>query len=289
MPQLIIVLCLLTLIVGVIATNWYIIFPAVIGVTAAVIAYDRDKKEKETQKQAEEYHRRMNEEHEVTQRQIMTNLVNCVSVSQSAVSDIPKAIQAAEIALTEAEYEFNDGAFAPFWDAVEQAANQLAKSDASIKAVIQYSKNYRDQVAKLVSSPPPFRVGIDTLPDATHTAERMRAIVRKAQKNFHFSTIYEQRKTNKLLVGGFTSLAEALSQMSDRLESSIGALSDSLSDIAETNRANTEELIASVQKLRETVELDSSAQREHEGKQREMLDNIQRRRKPRNVYPKTFD
>ena len=56
---------------------------------------------------------------------------------------------------------------------------------------------------------------------ATATAERMQAIVRKAQRNFQFATIYEQRKTNQILVAGFTTLAQALNQMTGQITASI--------------------------------------------------------------------
>ena len=233
--------------------------------------------------------RQKKQKYETTQRELRDSLNSCVSSSAATVVDIRNRIVDSEKALTQAEHEFAEGAFAPWWDAIEHAANQLAKSDSGIKQIIQYSKSYRDAVTKLDSEPPAFRAGIDTLPDTTRTADRMRAIVREAQRNFQFASIYEQRKTNKLLIMGFTNLADALNCMSERLGASIDALSDSLADIAETNRANTEELISSANKLYERMEADSSAQREHERDQREMLDNIQRGRRPRRVYPKTFD
>ncbi len=228
-------------------------------------------------------------EYDATQYQVWSHLQACISDVESTALEIRRKIEAAEVALSHAEREFSEGVFAPFWDAVEHAANQLAQSDAGINRIIQQSKYYRDNVTKLNSEGPPFRIGLDALPDTTRTADKMRLMVRKAQKDFHFATIYEQRKTNKLLIAGFTNLAEALNGMSDRLASSIDALSDSLHDIADTNRANTEELLASILKLDERMASDSLAQRDHEGKQREMLDNIQRGRKPRRVYPKTFE
>ncbi len=297
-PLIVIVLICMVIacVIALIVQFWFVSLPLAIAVTAGVIAYRQHKKQKEAeeeQRQAEEKvaerDRSMKAEYETSQRYVRATLDKCVRSSRREVEEIPKSIEAAEAALTEAGHEYAEGAFAPFWDAVESAANYLAQSDASINRIIEHSKEYRDQVSKLDSESPPFRIGIDTLPDTTRTTDRMRTIVRRAQKDFHFVTIYEQRKTNKLLIAGFTNLAEALIGMSERLELSIHALSSSLSDIARTDRANTEELIASVQKLHERMEIDSSAQREHEKKQREMLDNIQRGRRPRTVYPKTFE
>lgn len=64
--------------------------------------------------------------------------------------------------------------------------------------------------------------------DTAVTAERMKAIVRKAQRSFQFATIYEQRKTNQILIAGFTNLAEALDQMAYRITDSIDNLTNSV-------------------------------------------------------------
>ena len=113
---------------------------------------------------------------------------------------------------------------------------------------------HKTEMVKLDSTPPAFRLDIDTLPGATRTADRMHSIVRRAQKDFQFATIYEQRKTNQLLVEGFANLGQALNEMSYRLNASIDALSESLSDaiydLSRSNRENTQELISEVGFLR---------------------------------------
>ena len=88
-----------------------------------------------------------------------------------------------------------------------------------MQRLIQNSHFYTEEAPKLETPPPPFQLGLQTLPDASHTANRMRAVVRRAQKDFHFATIYEQRKTNQLLVAGFSSLGQAINELGDRLDS----------------------------------------------------------------------
>jgi len=249
----------------------------------------RSEKRRFAAYQAAEEVRTSQERYDNLQRDVRSTLEKSVSSAQSTLSDINKHIEYAEKKLVEANREFSDGVFAPFWDAIEDVANHLARSNAGINQIIEHSKTYRANVEKLKSEPPAFRIEIDALPDTSRVAEMMRILVRKAQKDFHFSTIYEQRKTNKLLITGFVNLAEALNHMGERIEESIDALSDSLADIAQTNRANTDELIASIQKLDERVASNATEQRHHEEKQREMLDNIQRKRKPRRVFPETFE
>lgn len=286
------------------AQNFPFAFKILLGITIAasiIFLIYKDHRKKRDASAAEQLRKEAEEialaqaeqsrkaEYEKEQRQLRTSLESCIEELDATAKKIHRRIDETDNALEQAEREFSEGAFAPFWDAVERAANLLAESNSGINEIARRSMYYGDAVIKLDSVPPPFKVALDTLPDTTRVAAKMKAIVRKAQKDFQFATIYEQRKTNKLLISGFTNLAEAFTQMSDRLELSLDSLSEALLNIAETDRANTEELIASIQKIDAREALDSEARREHERKHLEILDNIQRKRKPRRVYPETFE
>ncbi|MCR4288631.1 MAG: hypothetical protein NUW09_11540 [Deltaproteobacteria bacterium] len=232
------------------------------------------------QEQAEAEARRKQQQYEANQNAVLKNLRTFVGDSIIIFNDMPKEVDLAENALDKAEIEFQDGAFAPFWDAVERAATYLASFDSGIRQITSHSEAYKKEMGNLVATPPPFQIDIKKLPDATRTADRMQDIVRLAQRNFQFATIYEQRKTNKLLVKGFTSLGQALSEMSSRIETSIDDLSGSISDFAERSNENARELITNVGSMREQMQSDAQERRAHENQTREMLDNIQRRKKP---------
>lgn len=60
------------------------------------------------------------------------------------------------------------------------------------------------------------------------SSDRLRSIVGKAQRNFQFATIYEQRRTNQLLVAGFENLAQALDGIGFHIQSSIEALNSTM-------------------------------------------------------------
>lgn len=234
--------------------------------------------------QQEEEHRRHEalsrkraaEAAEKEQRALALSLTNLVSDSAKAAKSLPDLTRSAERAIDVAEREFDDGAFAPFWDAIEQAAHKLATFESTIQQLIRNSTVYKSQASK-VSPPPPFQLGLDTLPDATDTAERMRSVVRRAQKNFQFATIYEQRKTNQLLVVGFSTLGQAINELGARLESSLDTLGSSVS-IAISDASS--QIASEIELSREQAAQDAAAQRQHDSQEREMLDNIQHRRKP---------
>lgn len=269
----------------VISTYWYVVIPVVAGGIAIYLAYKVQK----ANRTAAEAKRHQDQEFVAGQDRLRMNLEQCVSSAEVALKDIRKSVTEADRALEVAKREFADRAFAPFWEAVERAVNSLARTDAGINSVIKSSKTYAKQVGDLASPPPPFRADIDTLPDTTRVASKLSSVVRAAQKDFQFTMIYNQIRTNSILIAGFTNLGDALSGIGDRLEASIGGLADAISEVNEGNRSNSEAVVSSVANVREAMEVDANASRDHEAKLREMLDNIQRGRKPRSVHPKTFD
>ena len=223
---------------------------------------------------AREAEARARAEHERQQAALREELVRLASTTERKLSDAREALAQADRSIAEAEREFAEGAFAPFWDAVEHAANLLARTDQDIRDVVTNHEKYRTR-AKLLDGPPsPLALSMDSLPSAVQTADRMQAIVRQAQKNYEFSSIYEQRKTNKLLYAGFSGLGEALSRMSSRLERSVGLLNSSVEEF----RATSIELAEDAVKM---AAADTEDRRNYEERSLEILDNIQRRRKPR--------
>lgn len=205
----------------------------------------------------------------LAQRERLRNdLVMLNTHSKTASADLPHLLRTAIAALDTAEDEFKEGVIPSFWDAVEQAVNSLASFESKLQVLISNSNEYRAKSQNLgTPAVEPFQISFRTLPDPTPTAKRLRALVRQAQKSFQFVTIYEQRKTNQLLVAGFSSLGQAIGEMGDRLDFSLGELSSSLDHGAAG--------------IREQMRSDAESRQEHEEKTREMLDNIQHRRKPR--------
>lgn len=144
--------------------------------------------------------------------------------SSNALGSLPAVLGEAERALDAADDEFQEGAFGPFWDEVERAATRLATFHNTIAQIVENAAQHRQACVTLPGRIRPFELRRESLPDARRTAARMREIVRMAQKNFQFATIYEQRKTNQLLVAGFSSLGQAIGEMSTRLDTALERL-----------------------------------------------------------------
>lgn len=271
---------------------WLTLFCVLVPFIAFFVSIDRIKKRKAAQiREVAEQRKRAEERQEAEKHALAVRFTNRVarlttlaSESMQTASSLPKLVQVADSTLDVAEQEFQDGAFAPFWDAVEKTANHLAELESVIQKLIQNSTFYKEEAVSLATPLPPFQLGLQTLPDASHTAERMRSVVRRAQRDFHFASIYEQRKTNQLLFAGFQTLGHAINELGDRLDASLADLSSSvgigISDLVSGQERLKSTVVSELTLSREQAAKDAATQRENQSKELNMLNNIQRRRRP---------
>jgi len=228
--------------------------------------------------------------HEEEQQGYRKQMIVLGEESIGLFESMPKHLSSAEKYLDQAEVDFADGAFAPFWDSIENVAKELGRFNEGVHHIKDNSSRYTELISKYGDTPPQFplaRQSVAKLGVGTATAERMKTIVQTAQRNFQFATIYEQRRTNKILVAGFTNLAQALDQMTWQITASINSLAGSvdvmtstlnksiyaihsrMGDIAERTSQHHDELM-----------VEASARATRERKALKMLDNIQRGRRP---------
>jgi methyl-accepting chemotaxis protein len=203
---------------------------------------------------------------------------------------IPEHLSLAERHLDQAEVDFADGVFAPFWDSIEKAANALGRFNEGVRHINDNSSRYIELIKNYEDTPPEFplaRQSTAKLDVGTGTAERMKAIVRNAQGNFQFAMIYEQRKTNQILVAGFTNLAQALDQMAwiiaasiDDLTSSVDVMTSTLNESMRAIHSRMGDIAEMTIHHHEELMEGTSEGAAREKKALEMLDNIQRRRRP---------
>lgn len=209
-----------------------------------------------------------------------TYLSDLVQKSRNIFLSIPQLVSGAEQHLDQAEEEFAEGVIPTFWDQIEHATNKLAGYQAHIQSINKNAIYYQEESEKLPVPLPPFDLPTGALPDARATAARFASIVRKAHKIPDFVKIYEMRKTNQLLVAGFSTLGSAIYALGNEISSSLADLSRSL-------HTSLDELLQVGHEVGQWAAVDAAARRQFEkdsinkqNKQNEMLDNIQRGRKP---------
>lgn len=210
------------------------------------------------------------------QRSNLNELVRACDVSSGAFDDIPRHLLTAEQLLDRAEQDFREGAFSPFWDSIEGAIGKLGAVDSNVQAIDQSSRKYAEVAKQTTIHFPAFPIGPGSarkLVAANTTEKRLRDVVRQAQRNFQFATIYEQRKTNQILVAGFESLGDALHGLGERLSASIDGLQIQISEMSS-------ELTEPMKGIDSTLQKGFGDQASSSDQALRMLDNIQRRRIP---------
>ena len=242
------------------------------------------EREEHQRLEAERLAREKAEENRRNQEHVTAIVVS----SGKTLAYLPKLAQRAIEALDQSEREFGERAFAPFWDAIEVAANALASFNSDVRQIIANREQYHSIRQHIEGPATPFSVDLSLIPDATYVAERMAQIVRKAQKDFEFAVIYEQRKTNHLLTGGFSSLGHAIRSLSSTVQSSISdlrnAVTDQLSDlgtdIRDQSRLSREEAAAHAERAARLAAQAADAIELSNEEQIELLENIRDRLKP---------
>lgn len=234
--------------------------------------WDREKREREAEDRRKE-----------VQAEYRKQLIVLGDESLSLFEAVPKHLSAAEEQLDQAEIDFGDRAFAPFWDCVENAVKGLGRADEVVRDINDRVSRYTDLARRCDSAPPAFPLAgasVAKLGVGTATAERLKSIVRIAQRDFQFATIYEQRRTNQILVAGFTNLAHALDRMSWQIGTSIQHLTTSVEVMTSTLDESIRRIESGMDDIPEALRLDARKRIGREKEALRMLDNIQRGRRP---------
>ncbi|TDP31492.1 hypothetical protein DFR75_10897 [Nocardia ignorata] len=217
------------------------------------------------------------------QRELGDSLRQCCDDALNAFEELPTHLIAARDTLDQAEQLFHENAYAPFWSAIEESTAHLGRFSATLVRLRLCASTYTTATAEYEGAAPPFPVETSSLEQlAAHEmlVERLHEHVRPAQRDFHFASIYEQRKTNTILVAGFGTLASAIETMGSRLareivdlRTGVAAMSTTLS----TELSGMHSSIAAYQ--RERGHIDGELLHRHD-RVVSMLDNIQRGHRP---------
>ena len=281
---------------------------------------EQQRRQDEEKRRQEEQQRRQDEEKRLqvaARAQSIARIASLVSDAQLAAASLPVILSAAESSLDTAQSEYDEGLYSPFWEAMEKAVQYMSSFERLLQQIVfthekyqekQGGFNFEDQQqyggsgSSLARELVPFSLGVKVLPDLAPTKERMKRLYRLAQKNADFANIYEHRRNTAAIIEGFRSLGDAVTSLGDRIETEVRYLGDTfefrLADLGtamreagEQMQRQQESLLAEARSWREEArgghaELVSvareNAERAERGAQerREMLDNIQRRRKP---------
>lgn len=228
----------------------------------------------------------------------LARLRQSVADAQGAAGSLPITLGEVEITLDRAQDELESGLYSPFWEALEAATAKLGELERTLSLIDERRTEYRAQAELLGSDTPEFSLGIAVLPDPAATHGRLIALYRRAQSNPHFAMVYEQRRTNAILIAGFNSLGQTIEHLGGRIVTAItglaasvncrlASLESSLESAANAAAEQSAALRAGLQRSTDISDAvlgqlrqDADGRAESERMALRMLDNIQRQRKP---------
>lgn len=191
---------------------------------------------------------------------------------------LPDSLGRAARALKEAEKEYADSAFDPYWSAVEEAAGSLAAFDRGVRRLSQNAQDYYELLNGRLHNFPVFPVRMEALPDPAPVVEEFRRVVRMGQTDFHFANIWEHRKTRQVLFEGFRNLGDAVNNLGGAIMVSFSSLETSISSglaLASEEQARTREALAEQAGLtRTTIDARADEQRRLAEKQVRLLKDL---------------
>lgn len=261
---------------------------------------DEEKRKQDALKKAEEQEeesKRLNllkkEQEKKALEEERDSLEKLLEESRELFISFNQLVLSANASIDEAEREFKENAYAPFWDEIENATNILAQYQYDVNRLRSNAKTYKSRAKKINISIPEFNVPLGGITDARPVAIRLKGTVRMAQKNFQFAMIYEQRKTNQLLYSGFGTLASAINSMHNSITNALDNLSNTLNvsceNLVSISNEQTDILNSLEEKEVTTMELqhkmgkdllaENKKQTKMIDKQNEMIDNIRHKKK----------
>ena len=154
------------------------------------------------------------------------------------ITQMKEKVESAAQYVNDAEQEYRDRAFAPFWDSVECATKIIYQYNVHANDLSDSIKNYNGLIDHLPEKIghdhiehnfPTFPYSMDQVPVPVKVYDNLKRIVYDAQKDFEFAVIWEHRHTRQVLIGGFETLGQAIGNLQGRINSSVHSLKESLS------------------------------------------------------------
>ena len=175
--------------------------------------------------------------------------------------------------IQQADEDFSENAYGPFWDGIEAVATDLSSFSRNTNELSKLAADYYSSLKGREHNFPVFPCRAENLGDPRPIAQEFRRIVRKGQTNFEFANIWEHRRTRDVLISGFKTLGDAVNNLGDVVEQSLLSLQRATSsDIARLADEQIYSRSLLTQEMRQQTQIASEQSR--------MLDNIQRHRKP---------
>lgn len=224
----------------------------------AELKRDRDRK------RAEEKSKEDGRKIEVSRKAQSINTI--VDQANNQIVNIPKYLDAAEMAISQAVEKLKRRSFYPFWDCIAEAVENIQEYKNSIdqlnecradyaRNLVEYNSLSTSKDFHIIRSFPANQQSLPVLRMGSETASRIDQLYDVAHSDFEFSNIYANWRTNKTLVAGFQNLSSGLHSIREELEGINFTLVDGFDSVTSAVDNGTEQIVGSINELTTTVEL----------------------------------
>lgn len=190
--------------------------------------------------EAKERGKRETRETEQRNRQYASqSAVSAASRAVDAFRSMPPALDAARVQIQTARRCWADGAYSPFWSAIEDGYRSTSEyRDAAdrIESEAKVHANHVQMFADAGGDPRdiaefPVRLEAETVTRAAASPlDSLRHLTYQAQKDPVFAQIWEQRRTTAAVISGFANLEQAVTRMGAAIQLSVARMSESLTE-----------------------------------------------------------
>jgi hypothetical protein len=130
--------------------------------------------------------------------------------------------------IARAEGNLDETAFSPFWDCIERAGGNLAVARTLMVNAARDLEHYQGLLVGREHSFPSTPISMSDFPDLENSVATFEHLVNKAQRDYHFAAIWEQRRTRQSIVEGFQTLGDLVVELTDAVTSAVDGLRQSI-------------------------------------------------------------
>jgi hypothetical protein len=208
------------------------------------------------------------------------------------LTTLNKLLGQIEASINWSQQLFRERAYSPFWEWIDNTVVLLQQFDRRVGRINEKAKEYYSNLAEREHTFPAFPIKSEQLPNPESLIMRLQKQIAEAQRDFQFSTIFEQRRTTSAVVAGFSNMQDAIRNLQNEVVNSISNLQSALESGLENISSNLREGFdgmkesqqQSAAELRDTLDKHAKEESERDAKHHKFteaaLDNIQNHREP---------
>ena len=171
------------------------------------------------------------------QQQLLQSAERANSAALAALERLPSHLENAAQFLKQADIDWDERIFNPFWTSIESCAMSLAAFDSDLENINRVAGDYATAESGYEGVLPPFSVtgvGVDAMDAYKKICDHMSKNTRRALGDIEFANIYENWHGNRIMAAGFKNLRSAINEMSSSIASQISSLSSRVGSMSQS-------------------------------------------------------